>query len=62
MDGLVEGVDVREGLVGEVMGLKIAPDRPAELFFARPWTVANAARPHFPPQLEGAGGASSEGA
>jgi hypothetical protein len=27
MDGLVEGVDVREGLVGEVMGLKIAPDR-----------------------------------
>ena len=27
MDGSVEGVDVREGLVGEVMGLKIAPDR-----------------------------------
>src|SRR5580700_9412857 len=27
MDGLVEGVDVCEGLVGEVMGLKIAPDR-----------------------------------
>ena len=27
MDGLVEGVDVREGLVGEVMGLKIAPNR-----------------------------------
>ena len=27
MDGLVEGLDVREGLVGEVMGLKIAPDR-----------------------------------
>ena len=26
MDGLVEGGDVREGLVGEVMGLKIAPD------------------------------------
>jgi hypothetical protein len=26
MDGLVEGVDVCEGLVGEVMGLKIAPD------------------------------------
>ena len=27
MDGLVEGGDVGEGLVGEVMGLKIAPDR-----------------------------------
>ena len=27
MDGLVEGGDVCEGLVGEVMGLKIAPDR-----------------------------------
>ena len=27
MDGLVEGVDVCEGLVGEVMGVKIAPDR-----------------------------------
>ena len=27
MDGLVEGGEVCEGLVGEVMGLKIAPDR-----------------------------------
>ena len=27
MDGLVEGGYVCEGLVGEVMGLKIAPDR-----------------------------------
>ena len=27
MDGVVEGGDVCEGLVGEVMGLKIAPDR-----------------------------------
>ena len=27
MDGLVEGGDVCEGLVGEVMGLEIAPDR-----------------------------------
>ena len=27
MDGLVEGGDVCEGLVGEVMGVKIAPDR-----------------------------------
>ena len=27
MDGLVEGGDVCEGPVGEVMGLKIAPDR-----------------------------------
>src|SRR5271166_1539981 len=27
MDGLVERSDVCEGLVGEVMGLKIAPDR-----------------------------------
>ena len=27
MDGLVEGGEVREGLVGEVMGLEIAPDR-----------------------------------
>ena len=27
MDGLVERGDVGEGLVGEVMGLKIAPDR-----------------------------------
>ena len=27
MGGLVEGVDVRECLVGEVIGLKIAPDR-----------------------------------
>jgi hypothetical protein len=27
MDGSVEGGDVCEGLVGEVMGLKIAPDR-----------------------------------
>src|SRR5271169_3201529 len=27
MDGLVERVGVGEGLVGEVMGLKIAPDR-----------------------------------
>ena len=27
MDGLVEGVDVCEGLVGEVIGVKIAPDR-----------------------------------
>ena len=27
MDGLVERGDVCEGLVGEVMGLKIAPDR-----------------------------------
>ena len=25
MDGLVEGGEVREGLVGEVMGLEIAP-------------------------------------
>ncbi len=28
MDGLVERGDVCEGLVGEVMGRKIAPDRP----------------------------------
>ena len=27
MDGLVERGEVFEGLVGEVMGLKIAPDR-----------------------------------
>jgi hypothetical protein len=27
MDGLVECGDICEGLVGEVMGLKIAPDR-----------------------------------
>ncbi len=27
MDGLVEGGEVCEGLVGEVMGLEIAPDR-----------------------------------
>ena len=27
MDGLVESGEVCEGLVGEVMGLKIAPDR-----------------------------------
>ncbi len=27
MDGLVERGDVCEGLVGEVMGLEIAPDR-----------------------------------
>ena len=27
MDGLVEGGEVYEGLVGEVMGLEIAPDR-----------------------------------
>jgi hypothetical protein len=27
MDGLVERVGIGEGLVGEVMGLEIAPDR-----------------------------------
>ncbi len=35
MDGLVERGDVCEGLVGEVMGLKIAPDRLDVVEFGR---------------------------
>ena len=38
MDGLVKRVGVDEGLVGEVMGLEIAPDRLDVIEFGQPTT------------------------